>query len=96
MVTFTISEDNNITAYASAEHAAQGAEAGSISFNSQAALTAVSAEWPASRLIEIWNSIPGNTPVKKFENRNKALVRIWIAIQGLARATVEPAKSAKG
>ena len=94
MVTFTISEDNNITAYPSAEEAR--AEAGSITFDSQATLAEVSAEWPASRLVEIWNSIPGNTSVKKFENRKKALGRIWNAIQGLGGAAVpETAKSAK-
>ena len=97
MVTFTISEDNNITAYPSAEEAR--AEAGAISFDSQAKLTEVSAEWPASRLVEVWNSIPGNTPVKKFENRKKALGRIWKAIQGLAAAaepeTTQSAKSLK-
>ena len=94
MVTFTITEDNNITAHASAEEAR--AEAGSITFDSQPALAEVSAEWPASRLVEIWNSIPGNTPVKKFQNRKKALGRIWNAIQGLAGAAEqETAKFAK-
>jgi hypothetical protein len=94
MVTFAISEDNNITAYPSAEEAR--AEAGSITFDSQAALAEASAEWPASRLVEIWNSIPGNTPVKKFENRKKALGRIWKGIQGLAGAAKpQIAQSAK-
>jgi hypothetical protein len=97
MITFTISDDNNITAYPSAEEAR--AEAGSATFDSAAALAEVSAEWPASRLVEIWNSIPGNTPVKKFENRKKALGRIWKGIQGLAGAakpeTGQSAKSLK-
>ena len=94
MITFTISDDNNITAYPSAEEAR--AEAGSITFDSQAALAEASAEWPASRLVEIWNSIPGNTPVKKFENRKKALGRIWKGIQGLAGAAKpQIAQSAK-
>jgi len=91
MITFTISDDNNITAYPSAEEART--EAGSITFDSSTALAEVSADWSASRLVEIWNSIPGNTPVKKFENRKKALGRIWKGIQGLAGAA-EP-KAAK-
>ena len=95
MVTFTITEDNNITAHASAEEARS--EAGAITFDSQAALAQLSAEWPASRLVEIWNSIPGNTPVKKFVNRKKALGRLWKAIQELAGAaepeTTQSAKS---
>ena len=94
MVTFTISEDNNITAYPSAEEARS--EAGAVSFDSASALAEVSTEWPASRLVEIWNTIPGNTPVKKFENQKKALGRIWKGIQGLAGAAEpKPEKPAK-
>ena len=70
MVTFTISDDNNITAHANADEARS--EAGAGSFDSANALAEVSTEWPASRLVEIWNSIPGNTPVKRFENRKRA------------------------
>ena len=97
MATFTISEDNNITAHASAEEAR--AEVGSTIFDSPAALAEISAAWPGGRLVDIWNSIPGNTPVKKFENRKKALNRIWKAVQSLAGATgaePEPRKLAKG
>jgi Protein of unknown function (DUF3489) len=46
--------------------------------------------------VEIWNSIPGNAPVKKFENPNKAVARIWKAIQTLAdTARSVPTKSAR-
>ena len=97
MVTFAISDDNNITAHANAEEARS--EAGAISFDSASALAEVSAEWPASRLVEIWNSIPGNTPVKKFQDRKKALGRIWKGIQGLAGAAepkaTKPGKAVK-
>jgi hypothetical protein len=95
VATFTIDSENNITAYATATEAAQCAEAGSATFDSQGAFAELSEEWPTSRLVEIWNSIPGNTEVKKFENRRKALGRIWKAIQGLAGATVEKVKSTK-
>src|SRR5450759_969590 len=37
-----------------------------------------------SRFIEIWNGIPGHTPVKKFQDRKKAVARVWSAIQSLA------------
>jgi hypothetical protein len=44
------------------------------------------------RLVEIWNSLPGVTPVTKFGNRKVAAERIWKAIQGLGEATAaEPA-----
>lgn len=44
----------------------------------------------AARLVEIWNSLPGATPVKRFKDRAKAVTRIWNAIQSLeGRAPVE-------
>jgi hypothetical protein len=106
--TFTIDAENNITAYASAEEANQGDATGLIRFDSQAALAKVSADWPMSRFVEIWNSIPGQTPVKKFQDRKKAIARIWSAVQPLAgngqaespapkppRKAQKPAKKAK-
>ena len=39
------------------------------------------ADWPMLRLVEIWNKLPGVTPVGKFANRSTALRRIWAAIQ---------------
>ena len=82
--TFTIDDDNNITAYASSEEANQGDATGLVSFDSQATLAKVSTEWPLSRFVEIWNGIPGQTPVKKFQDRKKAVARVWAAIQPLA------------
>jgi hypothetical protein len=52
-------------------------------FTSEAALAEIATAWPTSRLIEIWNSIPGVTPVKKFTDRKKAVARIWKAIRNL-------------
>src|ERR1700730_7800677 len=97
MATFTINEDNNITAYASAEEAAQSGDSTATSFDSQAALATVSVEWPLSRFVDIWNGIPGNTREKKFQDRKKAVGRIWTAIQPLARTapTSEPGAKAK-
>jgi Protein of unknown function (DUF3489) len=82
--TFTLDADNNITAYASAEEANQGDATGLVHFDSQAALAKVSADWPMSRFVEIWNGIPGQSPVKKFQDRKKAIARVWAAIQPLA------------
>ena len=52
-------------------------------FRSPTELNELAAAWPASRLVEIWNSIPGFVPVKKFTNRKTAVLRIWKAIQSL-------------
>lgn len=100
MATFTINDENNITVYASTEEAAQAGDATAVSFDSQAALAAAAAEWPMSRFVEIWNSIPGNAEVKKFQDRKKAVARIWKAIQplasdGRAGAPAEPPKGKK-
>jgi Protein of unknown function (DUF3489) len=93
MKNFTIeNETNNITVHGSAKEAE--AIPNSERFTSEAALAKVAANWPAARLVEIWNSLPGETPVKKFKDRATAVSRIWKAIQSLgqtAPAAEEPA-----
>ncbi len=84
MSIFTIDTDNNITAYASAQDASRGDAAGRIQFKSEATLATISTQWPMSRFVDIWNGIPGQTPVKKFSDRKRAVARIWSAIQPLA------------
>jgi len=82
MKTFTIEhETNNITAHTSAKEAES--EPGAERFATAAALSALAANWPSARLVEIWNSLPGATPVKKFKDRKTAVTRIWNSIQSL-------------
>jgi hypothetical protein len=84
--TFTIeNETNNIMVHGSAEEAE--AVPNSERFSSEAALAKLAGNWSASRLVEIWNSLPGEAPVKRFTDRATAVSRIWKAIQGLAQAT---------
>ena len=78
MTTYTIDTENSITAHASKQEAGEGE-----SFSSQQELASLVAEWPANRLIDVWNGIPGLTPVKKFTDRKSAVARIWKAIQSL-------------
>ena len=89
MRTFTIeNETNSITVHSSAKEAK--AVPKSDLFSTEAGLGKLSADWPAARLIEIWNSIPGVIPVRKFKDRQTAVSRIWKAIQGLnAGATAQ-------
>ncbi len=82
MTTFTIDTDHNITAYGSAEEAASNPEAEQ--FSSAKQLGKLAEKWPGTRLVEVWNSLPGQKPVKKFTNRKAAVSRIWTAIQSLA------------
>ena len=85
MTTFTIDADNNITAHASVAEAK--AVAGAERFSNEGALAKLAADWTAARLVEIYNSLTGVTPVKKFKNRNTAAARIWSYIQSLAFET---------
>src|SRR6266851_4420624 len=78
MTTYTIDAENSITAFGSKQEAGEGE-----TFGSQQELADLAATWPANRLIEIWNGIPGLTPVKKFTDRKSAVGRIWKAIQNL-------------
>jgi hypothetical protein len=82
MPTFTIDAQNNITAFASVKEEAKS-NPESERFSSGNELTRLAAKWPASRLTEIWNTLPGVTRVKKFKDRKAAVSRIWQAIQGL-------------
>ncbi len=90
MKTFTIeNETNNITSHASAREAE--ATPGSDRFGTEAALAKLAANWPAARLVGIWNSLPGVTVVQKFKDRKTAVSRIWKAIQSLGAGAAEAA-----
>jgi hypothetical protein len=83
MTTFTIDTDNNITAHGTPEEAAATAATPFDSFPSQKELAELVAAWPGERLVAIWNSLPGVTPVQKFKDRTTAATRIWKNIQEL-------------
>ena len=101
MSTFTIDTDNNITALAGLPADADQSQ----SFSNAKELAKLTAEWPASRLVETWNSFAGVAPfddlkpVKKFTSRKAAVARIWEAVQRLSpdvAAQAEPVAPAKG
>ncbi len=82
MKNFTIEDEtNNIMIHGSAEEA--DAVPNTERFSNEAALAKLAVNWPAARLVEIWNSLPGETQVKKFKDRATAVSRIWKAIQNL-------------
>jgi hypothetical protein len=83
MKAFTIDAENNIVAHASAKAAPK--TEGTELFTSQDALEELAAAWPA-RLVDIFNSLTGVTPVKKFADRKKAVARIWTELQKLGEA----------
>jgi hypothetical protein len=92
MKSFTIeNETNNITAHATKQDAEL--VAGAECFTSEAGLASLANDWPSGRLIEIWNSLPGATHVRKFKDRKTAVSRIWKAIQNLGDTAIPAPKS---
>ncbi len=82
MKSFTIeNETNSITIHASVEEAE--AVPNPEGFSSEAELSSLAANWPAARLVEVYNSLPGETPVRKFKDRATGVSRVWKAIQRL-------------
>ena len=95
MTTFTIDEQNNITAFATPEEAAATTTTPFDTFASEKELAELVAAWPAERLVAIWNSLPGVEPVKGFKSAKTAASRIWERIQRLGEAAQPEAEPAK-
>lgn len=83
MTILTINKDNYITAFESLADAESHPE--TEHFSSAEELAELAAKWPASRLVEIWNNLPGVAPVRKFTDRKTAITRIWKAIEELGK-----------
>lgn len=85
MTTFAIDTDNTITAYLAGDLIPED----HARFGTEKELSKLAANWPAERLVEIWNGFAGVPPfgdlkpVKKFTDRKTAVARIWRAIQVL-------------
>jgi hypothetical protein len=83
---FTIDSENNIAVHTVSPASAENLE----TFATQKELAKLAAEWPASRLVETWNSFAGVAPfddlkpVKRFTSRKAAVARIWAAVQRLS------------
>jgi uncharacterized protein DUF3489 len=89
MRTFIIDSENNITVFASEKQAKASDATGAESFTTQEEMTKLAGTWPGGRLVEIWNSLTGVDPVKKFTDRKTAIARIWKAIQSLQPGSAE-------
>lgn len=94
MKTFTIDSENNITVFASYKDAKTSEQEDAVIFTTEEELVKLVAQWPTHRLVDVWNSLPGFTPVKKFTDRKTAIARIWKAIQSLQPATEAEGKAA--
>jgi hypothetical protein len=74
---FAIDAQHRTTAYTTGEIPQEAA-----AFDSEQELAAISAAWPATRLVEVWNRLPGVTAVSKFTDRKTAVRRIWQRLTG--------------
>jgi hypothetical protein len=81
--TFTIDTENNISAFATPEEAAATTATPFDTFANQKELVSLVGQWPAERLVAIWNSLPGAKPVKSFKTAKVAAGRIWEQVQSL-------------
>jgi Protein of unknown function (DUF3489) len=99
MTTFTITEDNNISAFATKEEAAAAITGTFEVFASQKELTQLATSWDAERSVAVWNSLPGVKPVKTFKTAKLGASKIWERVQGLVEAAkpeAEPKAAKKG
>jgi len=95
MTTFTINDENNITAFGSAEEAAAATTTPFDTFANQKELAQLAAAWPPERLLAIWNSLAGVVAVESFKNTKTAVSKIWTRIQSLGEAAKPAAQPAK-
>jgi|SRR5450759_1638685 hypothetical protein len=86
MTTFTINDQNEIVAFATAEEAAATTATPFDSFTSPQEWGELAASWPKERLVAIWNSLAGVRPVKRFPNHKVAAGQVWARIQGLGQS----------
>lgn len=84
MNTFTISKDLNITAYESHDDALA---TGLPTFTSEMRMGEV-LHMMNVKLVDLWNSLPGLTPVTKFMNRQAGVRRVFAQIQSLVPVPV--------
>jgi hypothetical protein len=78
---YTIEADNNITMFTSAKEAKAAIGGDYQQFRSAKELAKLASNWPANRLADIWNSLPGVKPVKKFKDRATGANRVWQALK---------------
>ena len=79
---FTIHLVSSIGVSALKDKSPSGEDA--VKFSSERELRRLAADWPGTRLVEIWNQLPGVKPVARFTDRDTAIRRIWVAVQNVA------------
>lgn len=91
MKAFTLTPDNLVEVFSSAGQLPTASDQLE-TIKSEQDLAKLAAGWPTARLIAIWNTLPGTTPVTKFTDRKTGVARLWKAIQAL-EPVVAPRKA---
>jgi hypothetical protein len=98
---YSIDIENCIAVHPDKEAAIKEAGESGAAFATEAKLNEATALWPASRLVDVWNSFAGAPPfaelkeVKRFTDRKSAVTRIWDAAQRLGEALEEEMRIAE-
>ena len=87
---FLLSPDGTISVFPAEPDARAALACGDSLFEHLADLKRLTAEWPITRLVSLWNGIPGVAPIRKFRDRTTAWKRIWDAIQALEPVRPQP------
>jgi len=95
MKTFLTDSESQVATVESGAEGEPNAALSAERFSSREEFAAMTQDWPLSRLVAMWNGLPGVTPVSRFTDRKTAVTRIWKALQYPAGAANGPAASAK-
>jgi len=95
MTIFTIDNENNITAFATAEAAAAASTTPFDLFTDQEELAELLAGWPAERLVATYNSLPGVKPVKALKDPKTTASKIWERVEKLGQMVAHRPRRAR-
>lgn len=88
MKIFAIDSENKVTTWDSRAEAEKKGTPGAAQVSTIEELAQMTGEWPLTRLVAVWNSLPRATPLRRFTDRKTAVARIWKTLQ-------DPAESKK-
>ena len=101
MPTYSIDGDNNLAVHPGKGAATKEAGLTGAAFETEADFSEAVADWPASRLVDVWNGFAGAPPfaelkeTKRFVDRKSAVARIWNVAQRLGETLEEEMKIAE-
>lgn len=92
MKSFVLEAEGRIAVFASRKEALRHSGDRALVLSRQAEFSRLSADWPLSRFVDVWNCIPGVRRRNTFENRKTAVYRIWSALQKVEGGPAERRK----